>query len=85
MILFYCLQRLSSLAMDSIIILDDDEEEEKSEASSTISLRSSADKPRRCVPTPIPTHITQSPFASAKKDSFVLQKENEKLFAEVTE
>lgn len=69
--------------MDSIIILDDDEEEEKSEPSSSISPRSSAFKPSKNVQAP--THITQSPFASAKKDSHVLQKENETLFAEVRE
>lgn len=71
--------------MDSIIILDDDEEEEKTEPSSSISSRPSPDKPLRNIQTPIPTHITQSPFASAKKDRIVLQKENEKLFAEVRE
>ncbi|XP_042561344.1 death domain-associated protein 6 isoform X2 [Clupea harengus] len=69
--------------MDSIIILDDDEEEEKSEPSSSISPRSSAFKPSKNVQAP--THITQSPFASAKKDSHVLQKENETLFAEFVE
>ncbi|XP_076158112.1 death domain-associated protein 6 isoform X2 [Alosa pseudoharengus] len=71
--------------MENIIILDDDEEEEKSEPSSSTNSRSSADKPRRNVQAPTPTHITQSPFASAKKDRSVLQKENEKLFAEFVE
>ncbi|XP_062384941.1 death domain-associated protein 6 [Sardina pilchardus] len=71
--------------MENIIILDDDEEEEKSEPSSSTNSRSSADKPRRIVQAPTPTHIIQSPFASAKKDRSVLQKENEKLFAEFVE
>ncbi|XP_041932337.1 death domain-associated protein 6 isoform X2 [Alosa sapidissima] len=71
--------------MENIIILDDDEEEEKSEPSSSTNSRSSADKPRRNVQAPTPTHITQSPFASAKKNRSVLQKENEKLFAEFVE
>ncbi|KAI3358144.1 hypothetical protein L3Q82_003145 [Scortum barcoo] len=34
---------------------------------------------------PVPTHITQSPFASAKKDAHVLQAENQKLFTEFVE
>ncbi|KAG7325704.1 hypothetical protein KOW79_010629 [Hemibagrus wyckioides] len=60
--------------MESIVILDDDDAEEPS--SSTSSAR-----PQTMMEPP-PTHIPESPFASAKKESHVLKLENEKLFGE---
>lgn len=66
--------------MDSIVILDDDDEEASTSASCSKALNC---QPRTNQKKPQPTHITQSPFASAKKDTRVLQLENEKLFAEV--
>lgn len=68
--------------MDSIVILDDDDEEASTSASSSHATNGQPKTPVKIQPPP-PTHITQSPFASAKKDVHVLQKENEKLFAEV--
>ncbi|XP_028819522.1 death domain-associated protein 6 [Denticeps clupeoides] len=72
--------------MDSIVILDDDEEDEHLQMSSTEPSSSSSLPTTRRITLnsqlPAPTHITQSPFASAKKSSFVLQKEIETLFAE---
>lgn len=61
--------------MESIVILDDDDAEEP--LSSTLSAR-----PQTMMEPP-PTHIPESPFASAKKESHVLKLENEKLFGEV--
>ncbi|XP_071392550.1 death domain-associated protein 6 [Centroberyx affinis] len=73
---------------ESIIILDDDEEEspQPSCSATTSSSRRPANhiSPLRAQQ-PAPTHITQSPFASAKKDSHVLQAENERLFTEFVE
>ncbi|XP_051519792.1 death domain-associated protein 6-like isoform X2 [Myxocyprinus asiaticus] len=78
--------RMATAVMDSIVILDDDDEEEAASSSTSCS------KPMTCQSTttlkkqqPQPTHITQSPFATAKKDAHVLQAENEKLFAEFVE
>ena len=71
--------------MDSIVILDDDEEEERPQpSSSTTSSKLSANQrtPPK-IQQPAPTHITQSPFAMVKKESHVLQAENQKLFTEV--
>ncbi|XP_029919934.1 death domain-associated protein 6-like [Myripristis murdjan] len=70
---------------ESIIILDDDEEESPQPSCSTAA--SSSRRPTTHTSPlrarqPAPTHITQSPFASAKKDSHVLQAENQKLFTE---
>lgn len=66
--------------MDSIVILDDDDEEASTSASCSKALNC---QPRTPQNKQQPTHITQSPFASAKKDPHVLKIENEKLFAEV--
>jgi hypothetical protein len=75
----------SAAVMDSIVILDDDEEEERPQPSS--STRSSKPSANHRTPPkiqqPAPTHITQSPFATVKKESHVLKAENQKLFTEV--
>uniref|UniRef100_A0A8C0YKJ8 Death domain-associated protein 6 n=1 Tax=Cyprinus carpio carpio TaxID=630221 RepID=A0A8C0YKJ8_CYPCA len=72
---------MAGAVMDSIVILDDDDEEASTSASSSHATNGQPKTPVKIQPPP-PTHITQSPFASAKKDVHVLQKENEKLFAE---
>ncbi|XP_022078222.2 death domain-associated protein 6 [Acanthochromis polyacanthus] len=80
----------ASLA-DKIIILndDDDEDEESPQPSCPASTSSSGRHTKKVSPLkalqPVPTHITQSPFASAKKDAHVLQAENHKLFTEFVE
>lgn len=66
--------------MDSIVILDDEETEEPS--SSTLCLPKTSFVSGPSV-VPEPTHITESPFGSAKKSGHVLKVENEKLFQEV--
>lgn len=77
----------ASLA-DKIIVLDDDDEEEasprprRSAAASPSEQRSKHVSPLR-PQTSAPTHITKSPFATAKKEVHVLKAENEKLFSEV--
>lgn len=68
--------------MDSIVILDDDDEEASTSASCSYATTCQSKTPLKNQ-LPRPTHITQSPFASAKKEVHVLQVENEKLFAEV--
>ncbi|XP_028256036.1 death domain-associated protein 6 [Parambassis ranga] len=71
---------------DKIIILDDEESPKPSTSESTSS---SEHQDKKISPLksqqPVPTHITQSPFASAKKHAHVLQAENQKLFAEFVE
>ncbi|XP_010899741.5 death domain-associated protein 6 [Esox lucius] len=71
---------MAAAVMDSIVILDDDEEEERPQPSSSAN---------HCTPPkvqqPAPTHITKSPFATAKKETHVLQAENQKLFTEFVE
>ncbi|GAA6064819.1 death domain-associated protein 6 [Tachysurus ichikawai] len=63
--------------IESIVILDDDDVEEPSSSSS------SSTRPRTPkVPQLPPTHILESPFASARKETHVLKLENEKLFGE---
>ncbi|XP_035006783.1 death domain-associated protein 6 [Hippoglossus stenolepis] len=73
---------------DKIIVLDDDEEEsaQPSFAASTLSTEHQAKhvSPLKAQQ-PLPTHITQSPFATAKKQSHVLHAENERLFTEFVE
>ncbi|KAL0962365.1 hypothetical protein UPYG_G00339150 [Umbra pygmaea] len=70
---------MAAAVMDSIVILDDDEEPSSSSQPST----------NHCTPAkvqqPAPTHITKSPFATAKKETHVLQAENQKLFTEFVE
>ncbi|XP_058475841.1 death domain-associated protein 6 [Solea solea] len=71
---------------DKIIVLDDDDEEEESPqpprtGSTSRVKRESSLKAQQ----PAQTHITQSPFATAKKQTHVLQAENEKLFSEFVE
>ncbi|XP_069575225.1 death domain-associated protein 6 [Brachyistius frenatus] len=73
---------------DKIIVLDDDEEESP-QPSCSASASSSA-PPAKNVSSlkaqqAAPTHITQSPFASAKTPTHVLQAENQKLFTEFVE
>ncbi|XP_023133723.2 death domain-associated protein 6 [Amphiprion ocellaris] len=80
----------ASLA-DKIIILNDDgdEDEASPQPSFPASTSSSNRHTKKVSPLkalqPVPTHITQSPFASAKKDAHVLQAENQKLFTEFVE
>ncbi|KAM4630182.1 death domain-associated protein 6 [Polymixia lowei] len=73
---------------ERIIILDDDEEESPqtsfSAAKSSCQRQANHISPLKAKE-PVPTHITQSPFASAKKDSHVLQAENQRLFTEFVE
>lgn len=73
---------------DKIIVLDGDDEEESPQASCSASTSSSQPQAKHVsqlkAQQPVPTHITQSPFASAKKDTHVLQAENQRLFAEVS-
>uniref|UniRef100_A0A671TGG3 Death domain-associated protein 6 n=1 Tax=Sparus aurata TaxID=8175 RepID=A0A671TGG3_SPAAU len=74
---------------DKIIVLDDDDEEESPQPSCSASKSSSQQRAKYVSPLkaqqPVPTHITQSPFASAKKNAHVLQAENQRLFAEFVE
>uniref|UniRef100_A0A9J7WXX7 Death domain-associated protein 6 n=2 Tax=Cyprinus carpio carpio TaxID=630221 RepID=A0A9J7WXX7_CYPCA len=76
--------RMAGAVMDSIVILTDDDDEEASTSASTSCSHAANCQPKTPVKNqlPPPTHITQSPFASAKKDVHVLKVENEKLFAE---
>lgn len=76
--------RMAGAVMDSIVILDDDEEEASTSASTSYSHATNCQSKTPVKnQLPPPTHISQSPFASAKKDVHVLQAENQKLFAEV--
>ncbi|XP_054462461.1 death domain-associated protein 6 [Anoplopoma fimbria] len=75
---------------DKIIVLDDDDDEEESpQPSCSASNSFSHQQAKNVLPLraqqPAPTHITQSPFASAKKDTHVLQAENQRLFTEFVE
>uniref|UniRef100_A0A3Q2YVM6 Death-domain associated protein n=1 Tax=Hippocampus comes TaxID=109280 RepID=A0A3Q2YVM6_HIPCM len=65
--------------MADVIVVD--EEDVPRPPSSTLASSSS---PRR-VQLTTPTHVTQSPFASASKNKHVLQAENHKLFSEFME
>lgn len=69
---------------DKIIVLDDDDDEEESPQPSCSASTSSSEPRAKKVKAqqPAPTHITQSPFASVKKQAHVLQAENQKLFTE---
>lgn len=72
---------------DKIIVLDDDEEEspQPSCAATTSPSEHQAENVSPLKAQQLaPTHIAQSPFASAKKHSHVLQAENERLFTEVS-
>lgn len=73
---------------DKIIVLDGDDEEESPQPSCSASTSSSQPQAKHVsqlkAQQPVPTHITQSPFASGKKDTHVLQAENQRLFAEVS-
>ncbi|XP_018529623.1 death domain-associated protein 6 [Lates calcarifer] len=66
---------------DKIIVLDDDEEESPQPSCATPTSPPEHVSPVQAQQ-PTPTHITQSPFASAKKQTHVLQAENERLFTE---
>ncbi|KAG5843031.1 hypothetical protein ANANG_G00184180 [Anguilla anguilla] len=70
--------------MDSIVILDD-EEDDPQPCSSTSSSSKPTAKETQEASMPAPTHITQSPFASNKKESHILLLENQRLFAEFLE
>uniref|UniRef100_A0AAQ4PY21 Death domain-associated protein 6 n=1 Tax=Gasterosteus aculeatus aculeatus TaxID=481459 RepID=A0AAQ4PY21_GASAC len=76
---------------DKIIVLDDDDddEEESPRPTCSSSVSSSQKHAKEAFPPraqqPAATHITQSPFASAKKDKHVLQAENQRLFTEFVE
>lgn len=74
---------------DKIIVLDEEGEEEESPQPSSSASKSSPDLQAKNVSPlkaqlPVPTHITQSPFATAKKTMQCLQAENQKLFTEVS-
>uniref|UniRef100_A0A3Q0RIG8 Death domain-associated protein 6 n=1 Tax=Amphilophus citrinellus TaxID=61819 RepID=A0A3Q0RIG8_AMPCI len=62
---------------DKIIVLDEDDEEESPQASFSASKSTPKHQAKNVSPLkaqqPVPTHITQSPFATAKKTSQVLQ------------
>lgn len=81
----------SASVADKIIILDDDDDDrEKSpQPPSSASTSSSQHQAKKVSPLkaqqPAPTHITESPFASAKKHVHVLQAENQRLFTEFVE
>eukprot|EP00063_Salmo_salar_P057987 XP_014032822.1 PREDICTED: death domain-associated protein 6-like isoform X2 [Salmo salar] len=81
----YLMAVASAAVMDSIVILDDDdEEEERPQPSSSTSYKPSANhRTPPKIQQPAPTHITQSPFATVKKESHVLKAENQKLFTEI--
>ncbi|KAM7384748.1 hypothetical protein PAMA_011889 [Pampus argenteus] len=75
---------------DKIIVLDDDDDDEESPQPSCSTSASSPQPQVKNVsplkaPQPVPTHITESPFASAKKHTHVLQAENQRLFTEFVE
>lgn len=63
--------------MADVIVVD--EEDVPRPPSSTLASSSSS----RRLQLTTPTHVTQSPFASASKNKHVLQAENHKLFSEV--
>ncbi|XP_034561616.1 death domain-associated protein 6 [Notolabrus celidotus] len=71
---------------DKIIVLDDEDEEDCPQPSCAASTSSSQHQAKKVSPLKAqqsaPTHITQSPFASAKKDAHVLKVENQSLFSE---
>lgn len=74
---------------DKIIVLDEEGEDEESPQPSSSASKSSPDLQAKNVSPlkaqlPVPTHITQSPFATAKKTTQCLQAENQKLFTEVS-
>lgn len=79
----------ASLA-DKIIVLDGDDDDEDKSLNASCSISASFVQPQAKdvfqpkVPQPVPSHVTQSPFVSAKKDAHVLQAENERLFGEVS-
>ncbi|XP_076610596.1 death domain-associated protein 6 [Chaetodon auriga] len=68
---------------DKIIVLDDDDEEESPQPSTSSSQAQNVSTLK--AQQPVPTHITRSPFASAKKQTHVLQVENQRLFTEFVE
>ncbi|KAM6899714.1 death domain-associated protein 6 [Xenentodon cancila] len=73
---------------DKIIVLDDDDEgnlQPSCSAATSSSEHHAKNISQLKDQIPAATHITQSPFASAKKDTHVLQAENQKLFTEFVE
>lgn len=73
---------------DQIIVLDGDDEEDSPRPCCSASTSSFQHQAKNVLTLkskqPISTHITKSPFASAKKDTHVLLAENTRLFAEVS-
>lgn len=71
---------------DKIIVLDDDDEEERPQPSCSATTSSPQAKNVSALKAqqPVPTHVTRSPFASTKKQTHVLQAENQRLFTEVS-
>ncbi|XP_029023595.1 death domain-associated protein 6 [Betta splendens] len=74
---------------DKIIVLDDDDDDaelESPQASRVFPNSSSEHQNKIASPVraqqSVPTHVTQSPFASTKKSENVLEAENQRLFAE---
>ncbi|XP_042362183.1 death domain-associated protein 6 [Plectropomus leopardus] len=76
----------SASMTDKIIVLDDDDEEESPQPSCSATTSPSQHRAKNVLSLraqqSAPTHITQSPFASAKKEMHVLQAENQRLFIE---
>ncbi|KAK5612500.1 hypothetical protein CRENBAI_012916 [Crenichthys baileyi] len=77
----------ASMADKIIVLDDDDDDEEKPQPSCSAPTSSLSKRQAKKVSTPksqepAPTHITQSPFSSTKKNANVLQIENQKLFDE---
>ncbi|XP_041810831.1 death domain-associated protein 6 [Chelmon rostratus] len=72
---------------DKIIVLDDDDEEERPQPSCSATTSSPQAKNVSALKAqqPVPTHVTRSPFASTKKQTHVLQAENQRLFTEFVE
>ncbi|CAN9504252.1 unnamed protein product [Ophioblennius macclurei] len=70
---------------DNIIVLEDDEESPPATPSVTSSDPGANSVSGLKAQLPVATHITRSPFASAKKHKNVLQAENQKLFTEFVE
>ncbi|KAM9838475.1 death domain-associated protein 6 [Aulostomus maculatus] len=73
---------------DKITVLDKDEENSPQpslSASTSSALHQAKTRSPFRAQQPAPTHITQSPFASARKEQCVLQAENLRLFSEFVE
>uniref|UniRef100_A0A3P8WWZ9 Death domain-associated protein 6 n=1 Tax=Cynoglossus semilaevis TaxID=244447 RepID=A0A3P8WWZ9_CYNSE len=72
---------------DKIIVLDEGDSDDSPQPSCSTSRSESAARPvpQLKAPQPIIIHVPPSPFATAKKQSHVLEAENQKLFSEFVE